>query len=74
MLWMDWFSISQDEPEQKLLGIKSLIKYATLCAFMLIPCELPLGLRWETVGSEKPTSSTEIVTEGLAATLKLSCP
>jgi hypothetical protein len=68
---MDWFSISQDEPEQKLLGIKSLIKYATLCAFMLIPCELPLGLRWETVGSEKPTSSTEIVNEGLAATLKL---
>jgi hypothetical protein len=67
---MDWFSISQGDPEQKLLGIKSLIKYATLCAFMLIPCELPLGLRWEAVGSEKPTSGTEIVNEGLAATLK----
>ena len=34
---MDWFSISQDDEALKLLGIKSLIKYATLSAFMLIP-------------------------------------
>ena len=67
---MDWFSISQDDPELKLLGIKSLIKYVTLCSFMLIPCELPLGLRWEIVGKKKPSRGTEIVNKDLAKLLR----
>ena len=39
VLWIDWFSIDQDDPELKLKGVQSLIKYATLCTFMLIPVE-----------------------------------
>ena len=39
VLWMDWFCIAQDDAERKLSSIKSLIKYVTLCEFMLIPAE-----------------------------------
>ena len=34
-------SIYQDNEEEKLKGVYSLIKYATLCKFMLIPTEEP---------------------------------
>ena len=36
VLWMDWFSISQTNPAAKRDGISSLIKYVTLCPYMLI--------------------------------------
>ena len=39
VLWMDWFSISQTDPAAKLDGIASLIKYVTLCKYMLIVVE-----------------------------------
>ena len=39
VLWMDWFSIAQDDKALKLKGIQSLIKYVTLSSFMLIPCK-----------------------------------
>jgi len=39
-IWMDWFAIDQDSPELKLKGIQSLIKYVTMCTFMLIPVEV----------------------------------
>ena len=37
MLWVDWQSIYQDDKEEKLKGVRSLIKYATLCDYMLVP-------------------------------------
>ena len=39
MLWSDWQSIYQDDKAEKLKGVMSLIKYATLCQYMLIPTE-----------------------------------
>ena len=38
-LWIDWQSIYQDDKEEKLKGVESLIKYTTLCEFMLVPTE-----------------------------------
>ena len=34
LLWIDWQSIYQDDKEEKLKGVKSLIKYATLCDYI----------------------------------------
>jgi len=39
VLWVDWQSIYQDEKEEKMKGVRSLIKYATLCDYMLVPTE-----------------------------------
>ena len=39
MLWVDWQSIYQDYKEEKMKGVRSLIKYATLCNYMLVPTE-----------------------------------
>ena len=39
MLWVDWQSIYQDDKEEKLKGVRSLIKYAALCDYMLVPTE-----------------------------------
>jgi len=39
MLWVDWQSIYQDDKEEKLKGMRSLIKYAALCDYMLVPTE-----------------------------------
>jgi len=39
MLWVDWQSIYQDVEEEKMKGVRSLIKYATLCDYMLVPTE-----------------------------------
>ena len=39
LLWVDWQSVVQDDKELKLKGVQSLIRYATLCAFMLVPTE-----------------------------------
>ena len=38
-LWVDWQSIYQDDEAEKLKGVKSLIRYATLCQYMLVPTE-----------------------------------
>ena len=38
-LWIDWQSIYQDDEKKKLEGVKSLIQYATLCEYMLVPTE-----------------------------------
>ena len=38
-LWVDWQSIYQDDKAEKLKGVKSLIRYATLCQYMLVPTE-----------------------------------
>ena len=38
-LWVDWQSIYQDDEAEKLKGVKSLIRYATLCRYMLVPTE-----------------------------------
>ena len=39
VLWLDWSCIYQDDKAIKGLGVRSLIKYATLCKAMLIPTE-----------------------------------
>ena len=39
VLWVDWQSIYQDVEKEKLKGVMSLIKYATLCDYMLVPTE-----------------------------------
>jgi len=39
MIWVDWQSISQDDKEEKLKGVKSLIHYAAMCDYMLVPTE-----------------------------------
>ena len=44
-------SIYQDNEEEKLKGVYSLIKYATLCKFMLIPTE-ELSLNKLSLGKE----------------------
>jgi len=38
-LWLDWQSIYQDDKAKKLEGVRSLIKYATLCDYMLVPTD-----------------------------------
>eukprot|EP00964_Phaeocystis_antarctica_P135195 scaffold99570_cov55-Phaeocystis_antarctica.AAC.4 len=38
-LWVDWQSIYQDDEVEKLKGVESLIRYATLCQYMLVPTE-----------------------------------
>ena len=38
-LWVDWQSIYQDDEAEKLKGVASLIRYATLCQYMLVPTE-----------------------------------
>ena len=38
-LWVDWQSIYQDDEAEKLKGVDSLIRYATLCQYMLVPTE-----------------------------------
>merc|ERR1740133_493683 len=38
-LWVDWQSIYQDDKAEKLKGVVSLIRYATLCQYMLVPTE-----------------------------------
>jgi hypothetical protein len=42
-LWMDWFSIDQDDPELKSKGVASLIRYTTKCSYMLVPLDRPLA-------------------------------
>ena len=39
MLWVDWQSIYQEDKEEKLKGVRSLIKYAALSDYMLVPTE-----------------------------------
>jgi len=39
MLWVDWQSIYQDDKGEKMKGVRSLIKYATLSDYMLVPTE-----------------------------------
>jgi hypothetical protein len=39
MIWCDWQSIYQDDKVEKLKGVKSLIQYATMCEYMLVPTE-----------------------------------
>ena len=56
LLWVDWQSIYQDDKEEKLKGVRSLIKYATLCDYMLVPTEeeeLPLHNPAQTPGYGK---------------------
>jgi len=46
VLWVDWQSIYQDDKEEKMKGVRSLIKYATLCDYMLVPTEEEELPRW----------------------------
>ena len=39
VVWCDWPSIHQDDKAEKLKGVMSLIKYATLSHYMLVPTE-----------------------------------
>ena len=39
MLWVDWQSIYQDDKEEKMKGVRSLIKYVPLSDYMLVPTE-----------------------------------
>ena len=43
VLWVDWFSITQEDADVKLKGVKSLIHYTTLCKAMLIPQRGKIG-------------------------------
>ena len=45
-LWVDWQSIYQDDEAEKLKGVMSLIRYATLCQYMLVPTEEAELDRW----------------------------
>ena len=38
-LWVDWQSIYQDDKEEKLKGVKSLIKIVSRCEYFLVPTE-----------------------------------
>ena len=38
-LWVDWQSIYPDDEAETLKGVMSLIRYATLCQYMLVPTE-----------------------------------
>jgi len=38
-LWVDWQSIYQDDEAEKHKGVESLIRYATLCQYMLVPTD-----------------------------------
>jgi hypothetical protein len=38
-LWVDWQSIYQEDEAEKLKGVVSLIRYATLCQYMLVPTD-----------------------------------
>ena len=51
-LWVDWQSIYQDDEAEKLKGVVSLIRYATLCQYMLVPTEEPRLDGFATVGPE----------------------
>ena len=42
VLWVDWSFIYQDDVDEKLKGVRSLIKYTTLCDFMLVPMDKAL--------------------------------
>ena len=37
-------AVFQDDKEEKLKGVKSLIRYATMCEYMLVPTEEEGGL------------------------------
>ena len=37
-------AVYQDDKEEKLKGVKSLIQYATMCEYMLVPTEEEGGL------------------------------
>ena len=37
-------TVYQDDKEEKLKGVKSLIQYATMCEYMLVPTEEEGGL------------------------------
>ena len=37
-------AVFQDDKEEKLKGVKSLIQYATMCEYMLVPTEEEGGL------------------------------
>jgi len=53
MLWVDWQSIYQDDKEEKMKGVGSLIKYATLSDYMIVPTEenyMPTKFLWELPG------------------------
>ena len=39
VLWTDWQSIHQEDKKEKGKGVMSLIKYTTLCRYMLVPTE-----------------------------------
>lgn len=39
MLWVCWQSIYQDNEDEKSKGMMSMITYATLCQYMLVPTE-----------------------------------
>ena len=52
-LWVDWQSIYQDDEAEKLKGVASLIRYATLCQYMLVPteeAELKFNAKYNTDG------------------------
>ena len=38
-MWVDWQSIYQDDKEEKLKGVKSLIKIVSRCEYFLVPTE-----------------------------------
>lgn len=46
VLWIDWQSIWQDDEVEKHKGVTSLIAYATLCEYMLVPTEEEGPLRF----------------------------
>ena len=39
-------AVYQDDKEEKLKGVKSLIQYATMCEYMLVPTEEEGGTGW----------------------------
>lgn len=39
VLWLDWQSLPQDDPEERRKGARSLLAYATRCTYMLVPTE-----------------------------------
>lgn len=39
LLWIDWQSVAQDEKELKMRGVRSLIKFATLADYLLVPLQ-----------------------------------
>lgn len=56
-LWIDWFSIEQDDAVQKARGIESMIHFTTWSQYMLIPLRTPHAEAMLQEGEDEPEAA-----------------